>query len=135
MCVLDCHVTAGITLLELISLFQVFKVAKALANILLANECNITKYLGHTFSPTILIASTRCLILSGSTSSLSQGNLDGFVRMISSGKVPANFVAGARQSSHASKPSAKIRDAASLALQCLINLCQKASPYIIYCCS
>jgi hypothetical protein len=111
--ILDCHVTAGITFPELISFFRVFKVAKALANILLANECNITKYLGHTFSPTILIASTRHLILSGSTSSLSQGNLDGFVRMINSRKVPANFVAGARQSKRASKPSAKICDPAS----------------------
>jgi len=55
----------------------------------------------------------RHLTASTSTSSLSQGNLDGFVRLQSSGKVAAHFVASARRSGRAPKPSAKIREAAN----------------------
>jgi hypothetical protein len=62
---------------------------------------------------TVSITAPRRLAASSSTSSLSQGNLDGFVRLTSSGKVPADFVAGSRRSGRASKPSAKVREAAS----------------------
>ena len=51
--------------------------------------------------------------LSNSTSSLSQARLDGFVRINGSDKTPASFVAGARRSGRAVKPSAKIQDATS----------------------
>jgi len=51
--------------------------------------------------------------LSNSTSSLSQGRLDGFVRINGSDKAPASFVAGAHRSGRAVKPSAKIQDATS----------------------
>ena len=53
------------------------------------------------------------LTASSSASSLSQGNLDSFVRLTSAGKAPANIVAGSRQSGWALKPSAKVRDANS----------------------
>ena len=62
---------------------------------------------------TVSIAAPRHLAALSSTSSLSQGNLDSFVRLTSSGKVLADFVAGSWRSGHASKPSAKVREAAS----------------------
>jgi len=51
------------------------------------------------------------LAASSSSSSLSQGNLDSFVHLMSSGKAPANIVAGSCQSGWAPKPSAKVHDA------------------------
>ena len=48
---------------------------------------------------------------SSSSSSLAQGTLNNFIRLTSSGRVPAALVAGARRSGRAVKPSAKIRDA------------------------
>ena len=45
------------------------------------------------------------------SSSLAQSTINNFVRLTSSGKVPASLVAGAHQSGHAIEPSAKIRDA------------------------
>jgi hypothetical protein len=52
------------------------------------------------------------LTASRSSSSLSQGTLNNYVRMTGSGTVPAGLVAGSRRSGRASKPSAKIHDAA-----------------------
>jgi len=49
---------------------------------------------------------------STSALSLSQGNLNGFLHLTNSGKAPAQIVAGSRQSGHAIKPTAKVRDAA-----------------------
>jgi hypothetical protein len=61
---------------------------------------------------TISCAPTSALTASRSSSSLSQGTLNNYVRMTGSGTVPAGLVAGSRRSGHTSKPSAKICDAA-----------------------
>ena len=49
---------------------------------------------------------------STSASSLSQGNLNGFLHLTNSGKAPAQIVAGSHRSGRAIKPTAKVRDAA-----------------------
>jgi hypothetical protein len=49
---------------------------------------------------------------STSASSLSQGNLDGFLHLTNSGKALAQIVAGSHWSGRAIKPTAKVRDMA-----------------------